>query len=301
MIALSSPPRIGSADVAPFNTLSQRAMTVSLQLSAWGAHRLDRTITDEVIVAKKADKDAGKWQKSLIPDKALDAVTAAHSSAGARHRALTLPWGEKVRILSATAWFDYSQAMAEERTKCERAHREFCDAYPALLEAAPARLGDTYRATDFPAADVIAKRFGFRLVVLPVPHQDDFRVNLGAEIEAAIRSEIEATVTSRVGEAQADLWKRLLTTVQHFARTMAEEKKTFQRTTVTNLTEIATIAPRLSLQPDPVLEAICAEILEITDSCDPESLRASPKVRSRAAASARAAVQRIESALQGAF
>lgn len=300
MIALNSPPRLTSADLSQ-NTLSSRAMTVSLQLSAWGAQRLDRTVTDEVITAKHAAKDAGKWQKLLVPVEALEPITQAHSAAGARHRALTLPWGEKARILSATAWFDYSQAMAEERTKCERAHSAFCDEYPKLLESAPARLGAMYKASDFPAPEVMAQRFGFRLVVLPVPHQDDFRVALGAEIEAGIRSEIEATVSARVDEAQRDLWTRLLAKVRHFATTMAEEKKTFQKTTVTNLTEIATLAPKLSLNPDPQLEAICAEILAITDACDPESLRASKKVRSKAAADAKAAVERIESALLGAF
>lgn len=300
MIAISNPPRISSADLSQ-NTLSQRALTVSLQLSAWGAQRLDRVTTDEVITAKRAAKGSGKWQKCLIPEEALEGVTHAHGAASARHRALTLPWGEKVRILSASAWFDYSQAMAEERTKCERAHREFCLEYPKLLEEAPARLGDTYKPTDFPAPDVIAKRFGFRLVVLPVPHQDDFRVSLGADIEASIRSEIEATVTARVDDAQRDLWKRLLKAVGHFASTMAEEKKTFQKTTVTNLAEIAAIAPKLSLTPDPVLDAICADILAITDAYDAEALRASTKIRSRAAADAQAAVQRIEHQLQGAF
>jgi hypothetical protein len=299
VIAIGNAPRITAADLA-HNALSQRAMTVSLHLSAWSAQRLDRETTDEVLTAKKAAKDAGKWQKKLIPEGALEGVTRAHSAAGARHRALTLPWGEKVRILAAPAWFDYSQAMAEERTKCERAHSEFCAQYPDLVSSAPERLGSMYRETDFPAPAVIARRFGFRLVVLPVPHQDDFRVNLGAEIEASIRQEIEDTVTTRVQDAQRDLWTRLLTTVRHFATTMAEEKKTFQKTTVTNLTEIATIAPKLSLTPDPVLDAICADILAITDQCDAEALRVSPKIRSRAATEAKAAMERIAHQLQGA-
>jgi hypothetical protein len=228
-------------------------------------------------------------------------VTTAHGNAGARHRAMTLPWGEKTRILSASAFFEYSQAMREERTRCERAHRDFVDAYPDLLTSAPERLGPMFNAADFPAPEVIAQRFAFRLHVLPVPHQDDFRVSLGDDIEDEIRREIEATVSSRADEAQADLWKRLLTTVRHFATTMAEESKTFQKTTVTNLTEIATLAPKLSLNPDPVLEAICADILAITEACDAESLRASRKVRGRAAEDAAAALRRIETAMQGAF
>jgi hypothetical protein len=301
MIQVLSPPRRFTAGEIGRNALSHRAMIVDLDLSAWGARRLDRATTREVIAAKGADEDAGTWHKLLVPDGALDAVTKAHSRAGARHRALTLPWGENGRILSATAWFEYSQAMAEERTNCERAHREFVDAYPEHVRRAPARLGPTFCASDFPPVDMIAKRFAFRLVVLPVPHHDDFRVNLGDEIEADIRREIESTVESRHTEAQRELWTRLLKSVRHFATTMANEEKTFQRTTVSNLVDIATLAPKLSLTPDPALEAICSEILAITNACDPESLRASTKVRGRAAEDAAAALRRIEETMQGAF
>jgi hypothetical protein len=101
----------------------------------------------------------------------------------------------------------------------------------------PSRVAaDGVRAEDFPAADMIAKRFAFKLEVMPVPHHDDFRVNLGDDIEAHIRREIESTVGSRQDEAQRELWTRLLKTVRHFATTMAQEGKTFQKTTVTNLT-----------------------------------------------------------------
>lgn len=294
-------PRITAADLGQ-SALSKRAMTVSLHLSAWGAQRLDRATTKKVLKSEGAAQDAGKFHKLLVPKEALDPITTAHARAGARHRAMTLPWGEGSRILSAPAFFDYSQAMREERTNCERAHSDFFDAYPEILRAAPDRMGPTlFKAAEFPSPQEIVKRFAFRLVILPLPHEDDFRVNLGDEIEAEIRREIEATVTSRSSEAQADLWKRLLTTVRHFATTMAEEGKTFQYTTLTNLTDIATLAPKLSLSPDPVLDAICADILAITDACDAEALRASRKVRGRAAEDAAAALRRIETAMQGAF
>lgn len=296
-----TPPRRFSASEIGRNALSQRAMIVDLSLSAWGAKRLDRATTNEVIATKGTARDAGTWHKLLVPEGALDAVTKAHSRAGARHRLLTLAWGENGRILAAAAWFDYSQAMAEERTNCEAAHRAFVALYPDLVRAAPARLGPTFCATDFPAADMIARRFGFELDVMPVPDHDDFRVNLGDDVEAHIRREIESTVSRRQDQAQRELWTRLLKTVRHFAATMAEDGKTFQKTTVSNLIDIATLAPKLSLTPDPALEAICREILAITDACDPESLRASTKVRGRAAEDAAAALRRIEETMLGAF
>lgn len=45
---------------------------------------------------------------------------------------------------------------------------------------------------------------------MPVPDRDDFRVNLGCEIENEIRSIIETTVRSRYADAQHDLWACLM-------------------------------------------------------------------------------------------
>jgi hypothetical protein len=300
MIQVATQPRITGSDIGR-NTLGQRAMIVDLDLSAWGAKRLDRVTTRKVIAAEGAASDAGTWHKLLVPEGALDAVTKAHSRVGARHRSLTLPWGENGRILAATAWFDYSQAMTEERANCERAHREFVAAYPDIVRSAPARLGAMFCASDFPPADVIARRFAFELAVLPVPHHDDFRVNLGDEIEADIRREIERTVAARQAEAQRDLWTRLLKTLRHFATTMATEGKRFEKTTVSNLADLAQLAPKLSLTPDPALDEICAQIRAITDGCDPESLRASKRIRGLAAGNAAAALRRMEQTMMGAF
>ncbi|HEU4559788.1 MAG TPA: hypothetical protein VFS20_18195 [Longimicrobium sp.] len=302
---LTAPPsgsRIAAADIAQ-NTLRNRAMIVELHLSMWGGKRLDREATRRMIRHAGAADDAGNFVKHLVPKEALDPVQSAHRAARDRHNDLTLPWGEGSRILAATGWFAYTQAMAEERAKVEKIHRKFCtEDYPELLLSAPERLtGGMYKPADYPSPAAIANRFGFKLVVMPLPHHDDFRLNLGADVETAIRSEIEATIISRQADAQRDLWTRLLATVQHFASTMAEEGKRFQKTTVTNLTEIANLAPKLALHPDPVLEEICAEIRAITERCDAESLRASKMVRARAAEEAHAALRRIESALEGAF
>lgn len=300
ILAAPQPPRISASDLALY-TLSERAMTVHLHLSAWRGQRLDRDVTRRVLDEHHADRDAGRFATQLVPPAALEDVTRAHARARARHHALTLPWGEDSRILSATAFPAYTEAMDAERTACERAHEAFCDRYPDLVASAPFRLNGLYRAGDFPAAEEIRRRFGFRLVLLPVPSEGDFRVQLGEEVEARIRRSIEATVTDRFAEAQRDLWARVLDTVRHFAGTMLQEGKRFQFTTVTKLAEIAAVAPRISLVPDPELESICADILAITRGVDADALRSDTTLRKRAGTDARAAVERIEAAMRGAF
>lgn len=284
-------------------SLSERAMTVSLHLSAWRAQRVDKRTTTEVLQERSAKVDAGRFEKFLVPPSALDTVSKAHSKARQRHYGFTLPWGdEAVRILAATAFFDYTQAMNEERASCEQAHQAFLARYPELVAEAPARLGPRlYAASDFPDVAEIREKFAFNLVVLPVPDKDDFRVSIGADAEARIRQSIERTVAERYSGAQRDLWTRLLDTVKHFAMTMADKDKVFRNSTVHKLAELAELAPKLSLAPDPQLEAVCAEVLALANSFAPDDLRANQLVRAEATRKARTTLKSIEAALEGAF
>lgn len=287
---------------AATGSLCERAMTVGLHLSAWNGQRLDRQTTAEVLQERQASKDAGQFAKFLVPPKALERVTKAHGHARLRHYRLTLPWGEAgVRILSAPAFFDYSTAMGEERSNCETAYREFVAEYPQLLADAPRRLAKLFDKNDFPDPSTIHLKFGFRLEVLPVPDKGDFRVALGAEIEADIRASIEQTVTERFASAQQDLWERLLDAVKHFAVTMKQDDKVFRDSTFHKLGDLARLAPKLSLTPDPKLEAVCNEIIALTAGIQPTDLRDNPLLRTHTARKAQVTLGRIERAIQGAF
>lgn len=282
--------------------ITERAMTVHLRLSAWLGQKVDHKVTAEVIEERKTEKDSGRWDKYLVPKSALEAVQKAHTAARQRHYTLTLPWGDGgARILSATAFTDYSMAMQEERSKCELAYEAFLLQYPGLVANAPTRLGVMYNQKDFPSLDEMRLKFGFKLQTLPVPDQDDFRVDLSAEAADAIRQSITDTVTEQAAEAQRELWQRLFDTVKHFAQTMGTEKKLFRNTTVTKLRDLARIAPKLSLKPDPQLEAICAEVLDLVSDTSPEELRENEDLRFARARQAREAVKQIEDAMAGVY
>jgi hypothetical protein len=288
---------------APTGSLTERAMNVTLHLSAWGAQRVDQKTTAEVLHERQASHDAGRFEKYLVPPKALDAISKAHNHARTRHYKLTLPWGDEgVRILSSAAFFDYTSAMQEERSACENAYRDFCDAYPRLVADAPQRLGTKlFNRYDFPDVADIRTKFAFRLVVLPVPDKGDFRVALGSDVEAEIRASIEATITERFATAQRDLYERLLDAVKHFALVMKEDGKKFKDTTVHKLGELAKLAPKLSLTPDTKLDELCAEVLQLTNGIAPSDLRDNQLLRTHTARRAKATLDRIEDAMKGAF
>jgi hypothetical protein len=283
--------------------VEERALTTVLHLRMWNGRRLDRTTTQEVLVERKAEGDAGSFEKNLVPPKSLQPVTQAHSRARSAHYRLTLPWDENgVRIIAATALMEYTKVMDDERAKCEKAYRDFLNVYPNLMNDAPRRMGTRlFNPDDFPSVGELQRCFAFEMKLGAVPSKADFRVDLGHEMQARIQRDIESTVTERFAGAQRDLWERLLDTVKHFAKTMADDEKVFRNSTVEKLSDLAMLAPRLSLVPDPRLDEICKDILAITQGVEPSDFREDATLRRESAEDAEAVLARINESLKGAF
>lgn len=284
-------------------SLRDRAMNVSLSMSAWRAERLDRKVTGEVLEHHKAAKDAGKFVKLLVPEAELQPLAKAQGEARRDFYRLTLPWQDNgIRILTTPAFLDFTSVMSGHRSTCERLARHFCEVvYPQLLPQMRLRMNGLYDERDYPAPHLIHEKFGFTLDITPIADAADFRVGLSEEVEDNIRKNIVEQVNAKAAAAQRDLWQRLLDVVKHFAVTMADNEKTFRNTTVSKLVDLATLAPKLSLTPDPVLDAICADVRSLATTLDPDQLRESKSVRATAASKASATVKRIEDAMAGAF
>lgn len=285
-------------------TLSSRAMLVSLRLSAWLGQRVDKSATREVLSNNNANADAGKFAKKLLPDNALKGITAAHSAARQRHYTLTLPWNDNgERILSSDMFFAYTKLMADSKDEIETALRKFYDEYPEYVRHAPKRLGNMYRAEEFPTLDELKRKYDFSLSILPLPSKDDFRVSLGTATEDAIKRSIETEVTRRYAEAQRDVWSRLQKALEHFAAKMSDHDAIFRNSTVTNVIEIVELAPRLLVVPDPELTAACERIKDSLNGAavDPDILRNDTTARQSAADAALAELDRIAASMAGAF
>lgn len=283
--------------------LSERAMNVTLHLRMWGGKRIDPKTTQDVLSERKAAPDAGRFEKYLVPPKALQGPAQARTRARARHYAMSLPWGDEgLRIIPSTIFFDYSKAMNEEHSNCDQADAEFFERYPDILAGAMQRLGPAlYKEAEFPTLDSIRDKFSFEMVLQPVPNKDDFRVTVGRDVEERIRRHIELTVGQRFQDAQKDLYGRVLETVTHFATTMRNEDKIFRDSTIAKLGDIARTAPKLALAPDPQLEELCYDIARITDGITAQDIRGNNTLRRTVATQAEQALAKLESAMAGAF
>lgn len=260
--------------------LQDSAMLANLQIRAWTARKLDKTVTAEVDAAHQAH-DAGRFNKLLIDKAALDPFTKLTSKIRDFHYRQTLPWGDNGdRLLPATQYLAYTAQLRSLRAEADAAVATFVAAYPSLVAAARARLGTLYDARDYPAASDIASRFAVGVELLPVPDAHDFRVELAEGEAERVRAQIMDTVQARQAGAARECWRRLHEVLTNLATTMAKDKPVFRDSLVGNVAELVELLPRLNVMDDAALNDLCADIQRwLAGGVTPFELRKHPRLR----------------------
>ena len=278
--------------------LTERAMLVSLNISQWSARKHDKKITAEVAAKHQTHGNCGNYHKRLLPQDAAsyNAIVTAAGAARTDHYANTLPWADDgCRILTAENFLSWAGKMRQHQAAFDLAVSDFARDYPSLREDARVMLNGLWSAADYPEASEIPRRFKFGTSVLPLPSAQDFRVQLGAEQEEAIRAEIEAHVNATTQAAMGDAFSRLSAALGHLQERLATPGAIFRNTLFTNLEELVEVLPRLNLTGDPSLTAVTERVRrEILGACTPDAARQDPAARAQAAAKADAILAQMQ-------
>lgn len=271
----------------------ENAILVSLSLSCWPGHRLDRQATEETETNHGARRGVGRFTKALLPGAAeLETVQKLSSSLRNDHAARTLPWGDDGwRVIPSAGYMAYAADIRAYRSKWDTAVAEFLAAYPRLMEDARAALGTLWSVADYPSLPALEQKFELRHRVHAIPDAADIRVDgASAEELARLRAEAEADVQAGLRAAQGEVKRRIAECLQKLVERLSQPKAVFRDSLIENARELAAIVPRLLLEPDPAIEAAAAELFRL-GQCDPDTLRANQSDRRRAADAAAAAAK----------
>jgi hypothetical protein len=246
--------------------IHDKAMLVTLSVSAWTARKFDRSATEETIKSADATADAGRFNKLLVEKSALAPLEKIAGSARNAHYSLTMPWSDSgARLLPAAVYLDYQAKMRAFREDYAAAVEVFVTGYEAHKEAARKQLGNLFKDSDYPTLGDVRRRFGMSVAIDPVPAGEDFRVSLGDAQAAMIRAEIEQRAASQLESAMRDLYQRVADVTGRMAERLTAYKPgekgqraegTFKDSLVGNVRELAALLPALNVTGDPRLNAI---------------------------------------------
>jgi len=194
------------------------ALLVELNVSQWTARKLDRSTTDELVSNKHAQaKGAARVNKHLLAGRTELEIINEHVGETRRYVLdNTLPWSDSgIRLLPSVKFMEFNTKLQQAEDRFYGMVTEFVTVYPSLITAQAMALGDMFNRDDYPHASDIEHRFRFNANYMPVPASGDFRVDIGNDAQAELKTKLSALADQRVENAMGSFKQRM---VDHLAR-----------------------------------------------------------------------------------
>lgn len=241
--------------------LSQKAMLVHLKINQWTARKFDKDATALVASNYSVDENVGRYNKALVPKKAIRRIQQAVSALRSYHYENTLPWGDSTRLLPSANYMAYTSEIRNLKSEFDAAVAEFVSNYQNYITDAQTRLGPMFNNREYPAMSEIAGLYGVDVQINPLPEVEDFRVMLQEDDVKQIKKDIEDRMSKAQKDAMLSLWKRLYDTVSNMAKQLADtDNNKFHDTLVGNIRDLVSLLPRLNIANDNDLEQMRQEI-----------------------------------------
>jgi len=263
--------------------LSSSALLVSLNVSAWSAVKVDKSLSHDVEIQHNMGADSGRYSKNLLAKGALERITKTAGMLRTYWREQTLPWLDGgVRILPAANYTNFKDGITRLLDDYESAVQILCQDFESEKDKARIRLNGTFRESDYPTD--IKEKFGAEVRYLPLPDSSDFRVEVSIREREILQAQIAESLALASKQAMADLWSRLATTVKAMASKLAEYhvemvngkekvKNPFRDSLVSNLQTVCDMIPALDFSKSPDLERVRQDVIQTLLSCSAVDLR----------------------------
>ena len=269
-------------------SIATDCMVISVRIGLWMGYRLDRDATRKVTSEAGAVDDAARVNKHIIPKEALKPLVATSGAVRAHFYDRTLPWKDNGdRILPRAMYARFIPEHGELKQKFhDEVDRFLTQTYISAIDQAEFRMGELFKAEDYPTPRELRSKFYIGLDIDAVTEAGDFRVKgMNAGDVDRIKEEMNAAHDERIIRAMGDVWSRLNETLAHYADKMASDA-IFRDSTVRNLENLIAIIPALNVTGNPKLTAITDEITEKLIGYEPNDLRKDKAVRNEAASEA---------------
>tara|TARA_R110000751_G_scaffold73165_2_gene148095 strand:- start:3784 stop:4665 length:882 start_codon:yes stop_codon:yes gene_type:complete len=277
--------------------IQNQAVLVAVKITKWSNAKTDKSITEEVTSSKNADSDMIRVRKNLIKS----AVVKAMSQIAGRIRnnligKLCVPWAAGEYLLNVDLLDQFEREWEKHEDRWNANLKELGNEYDNAVSKARTILGDAFDESDYPSRDEILAKYSLSKKIRNLPSGDDLRVSLPQAKLDRMKADIENDVTSSLEGAMQSVHERVAETLAHLIEKLTDfgvDAKTgkatgvFRDSTVTNLTDLASILPSLNLTGDPKLTEASNSLLTQLRDLDPEKIRNSESHRKDVVSKAR--------------
>jgi hypothetical protein len=262
-------------------SIASSAMFAELSIGNWTARKLDRKATKETTAANGAADDAGAFHKKLIASPTLDAVQKFIANTRHNiHYRLTMPWSDLgVRLLPTAVYPQYYNEITAAEAEFNKLVDAFLQEYGWAQAQAQARLGNLFSSDDYPSVEIVAAKFRFRHSQTPIPDVGDFRLDIGAQAQEALRQQYANFYTQQLNTAMGDVWQRTYDALQKMSERLdyeggdAKDKKIFRDSLVNNVREMLSLLTSFNVTQDQRMENMRVQLEDAMMGVSADALR----------------------------
>ena len=293
------------------SVLKRKAVLMRLSIGLPGETRGDKDLTASVKSEHGLGFNAGKWLKQLFPTEALQDIKKLDNQARAYHAAVTLPFDNGVGILPAALICEYGDRMRTLVGQRDVLIESFLsnpqrwidwamnehngsfnpDLYPGCHKQCLPGEPERYVVDEAMWAQDMRDKFNFKTEPLPVPDSEHFETNV-KDLLGIDTNSVDKRVEDATKEAQREILKRMIEPVKHMAAKLKEDAPRIFKTLVSNIDDIAKLAPKLNLTGDPEIDRLAGELSQLT-SVSVEGLKDNASTRNDVRVKAEEVLERL--------
>lgn len=154
--------------------------------------------------------------------------------------------------------------------------------YPKWKADAPTRMGALYEEHDFPSLEDCKDRYKCSVVVMPMSQAEQWsRIHLiSKDLAATMAEQQNQAVEAARRMAHVQLWRDVMTPIQHIVDTLNKEKPKLFESMLGNVIAICDLLPAYNeMTNDSQLQSVAAAAKQAFQSVSIEDLRKSQEVR----------------------
>lgn len=257
----------------------------------WGTRKHSAKATETVVNTHATSTSAVAARKALVAKEAISGITKIEARARKYHMSVTLPGvDEGMRIIPKSLLPEWLKKMEGFREDYEKAAKEFIENYSVYVAEAADSLGTLFNPGDYPSVGDIENKFGFSIVVAPMPVGQDFRMALPDAEREAIAKQIDQQTAEVVSRTTLTLWDKIYELTDGLSEALrkytGQKKGAFKSAVVDNIKSYCDILDDLNITDNRELKQMKNRLLRELCKHDADDLRADDALRLDVAESA---------------
>lgn len=255
-------------------SLRDKATAVKLCRKMFNPSQYDRAVTTAVD-SDKGTTRAGKYMKRLLKNcTELQDALSAYGDVYQYVRANTLPWmDEGMRLVPNAHYTEFLLGYRDLADKADQAVTRLYNVWDAAVLADQAVLKGMWDPEDYPSKEDMLTKWELRLMPMPIPSSEDFRIDLDETDKALLDqkiAEVEANATTHVIK---EVFGPVKAMAERLSVAKGEKGSVFRNTLVSNVRDACERAKALNINHDERVEEVVKEVSELLGSTTPDDLR----------------------------